>query len=112
MKATDIYTERFKTNRSLAKRTLKAIEDIQGYEAGTLENPVNLASSRMQDGRTLIQTILEDGEVEYNDSFFVVEANHVSLYVDVTGLAIRECPDYERLKCTYSKELKSIMYNH
>lgn len=108
MKATDIYTERFKTKLQLAKRVLKAIEDIQGYEAGTLEKPSNLAATPMEDGRTLIQTVLEDGMVEYNDGFFIVEVNDVYLYVDVTGVALRECPDYKNLKCIYSKGLKPV----
>lgn len=53
----------------------------------------------MKDGRTLIQTIYEDGYVMYNDGWFIVECEEDGcLYVDVTGTAIRECPEYDNME--------------
>ena len=72
---------------------------IQQAEQGTITCPYELASSSMKDGRTLIQTIYEDGYVMYNDGWFIVECEEDGcLYVDVTGLAIRENPDYENME--------------
>jgi hypothetical protein len=79
-----------KTNRQLANEALKAMSLIETFEQGTILNPVNLASSRMPDGRTLIQTIYEDGYVMYTDGWFIVEVDAYSLYVDVTGFAMKE----------------------
>ncbi len=87
MKATYIYNEGFNTLRKLANRCLKAFSDIQEYDNGTIRNPCELASSYMKDGRTLIQTIYEDGEVDYNDGWYVVEVNEFHIYVDFTGIA-------------------------
>ena len=53
----------------------------------------------MEDGRTLIQTIYEDGYVMYNDGWFIVEYDEAgSLYVDVTGTAARGCPEYDNME--------------
>lgn len=90
MKATHIYTEQFDTNRKLANRALKAMTDICGYDNGTIRNPFELASMVMSDGRTLIQTIYEDGEVMYNDGWFVVEIDEYCMYVDFTNIACKE----------------------
>lgn len=58
----------------------------------------------MKDGRTLIQTIYEDGYVMYNDGWFIVECDENDcLYVDVTGLAVKECPEYENMKYVMDK---------
>ena len=46
---------------------MKAMNDICDCDNGTIRNPYELASSVMKDGRTLIQTIYEDGEVRYDD---------------------------------------------
>lgn len=43
------------------------MNDISDADNGTIRNPFELASSTMKDGRTLIQTIYEDGEVRYLD---------------------------------------------
>lgn len=35
----------------------------------------------------------------YNDGWFIVECDETgTLYVDVTGLAIKECSDYENME--------------
>lgn len=91
MKATHINIEKFDTNRKLANRALKATSDILDYDCGTIRNPYELASSILEDGRTLIQTIYEDGEVDYADGYFVVEVDHDFMYVDITGKYLREC---------------------
>lgn len=90
MKATYIYNEGFDTPRKLANRCLKAFSDIQEFDNGTIRNPYELASSYMEDGRTLIQTIYEDGEVDYNDGWYIVEVNDFHIYVDFTGIAVTQ----------------------
>jgi hypothetical protein len=90
MRATYIYTEQFDTNRKLANRVLKAMNDISDADNGTIRNPFELASSTMKDGRTLIQTIYEDGEVRYNDGWFIVEVDNFCMYIDLTGFAMKE----------------------
>ena len=90
MKATHIFTEKFDTRRKLANRALKAMNDICDYDNGTIRNPYELASSVMKDGRTLIQTIYEDGEVQYNDGWYIVEVDEYCMYVDLTGIATKE----------------------
>lgn len=90
-KTTLISAEKFNTRRKLANRVLKAMSDICGYDNGTIRNPYGLASSSMRDGRTLIQTIYEDGYVMYNDGWFVVEVDEDAMvYVDLTVTAMRE----------------------
>lgn len=83
MKATHIYTEKFDTNRKLANRALKAMSDLQDYDNGTIRNPNDLASTIMKDGRTLIQTIYEDGYVRFADGYNIVEVDDYTMYVDV-----------------------------
>lgn len=90
MKATYIYNNGFDTPRKLANRVLKAFTNIQEFDNGTIRNPFELASSVMPDGRTLIQTIYEDGEIEYNDGWYVVEVNEFHIYVDFTGIAVKQ----------------------
>lgn len=85
MKATHIYTEKFDTNRKLANRALKAMSDLQGYDNGTIRNPNDLASTIMKDGRTLIQTIYEDGYVRFNDGYNIVEVDDSTMYVDIVA---------------------------
>lgn len=88
-----------KSRRQLAKVALVAMARIQQAEQGTITCPYELASSSMKDGRTLIQTIYEDGYVMYNDGWFIVECEEDGcLYVDVTGFAMRENPDYENME--------------
>lgn len=89
MKATHKYTEG-KTNRQIANMALKAMSNIQEYDNGTIRKPCELASSVLKDGRTLIQTIYEDGYVRYNDDYYVVEVDECCVYVDVTGRYLRE----------------------
>lgn len=90
-KTTLISAEKFNTRRKLANRVLKAMSDICGCDNGTIRNPYELASSYMRDGRTLIQTIYEDGYVMYNDGWFVVEVDEDAMvYVDFTVTAMRE----------------------
>lgn len=93
-KTTFISAEKFNTRRKLANRALKAISDICDYSNGTIRNPYELASSSMKDGRTLIQTIYEDGYVMYNDGWYIVEVDEdAMIYVDFTGIAMREMKD-------------------
>lgn len=94
------WVDNIKSRRQLAKVALVAMARIQQAEQGTITCPYELASSSMKDGRTLIQTIYEDGYVMYNDGWFiVVECEEDGcLYVDVTGFAMRENPDYENME--------------
>lgn len=93
------WVDNIKSRRQLAKVALVAMARIQQAEQGTITCPYELASSPMKDGRTLIQTIYEDGYVMYNDGWFIVECEEDGcLYVDVTGFAIRENPDYENME--------------
>lgn len=93
------WVDNIKSRRQLAKVALVAMARIQQAEQGTIACPYELASSSMKDGRTLIQTIYEDGYVMYNDGWFIVECEEDGcLYVDVTGFAIRENPDYENME--------------
>lgn len=70
------------------------MSDICDYNNGTIRNPYELASLSMKDGRTLIQTIYEDGYVMYNDGWFIVEVDEdAMIYVDFTGLAMQEMKD-------------------
>ena len=93
------WVDNIKSRRQLAKVALVAMARIQQAEQGTITCPYELASSSMKDGRTLIQTIYEDGYVMYNDGWFIVEYEEDGcLYVDVTGFAMRENPDYENME--------------
>ena len=93
------WVDNIKSRRQLAKVALVAMARIQQAEQGTITCPCELASSSMKDGRTLIQTIYEDGYVMYNDGWFIDECEEDGcLYVDVTGFAIRENPDYENME--------------
>lgn len=93
------WVDNIKSRRQLAKVALVAMARIQQAEQGTITCPYELASSSMKDGRTLIQTIYEDGYVMYNDGWFIVECEKDGcLYVDVTGFAMRENPDYENME--------------
>ena len=93
------WVDNIKSRRELAKVALVAMARIQQAEQGTITCPYELASSSMKDGRTLIQTIYEDGYVMYNDGWFIVECEEDGcLYVDVTGFAMRENPDYENME--------------
>lgn len=93
------YVDNIKDRRQLAKVCLVAMARINQAEQGTITNPYELASLSMKDGRTLIQTIYEDGYVMYNDGWFIVECDEDgTLYVDVTGTATRECPEYENME--------------
>ena len=89
MKATHKIVEG-KTNRQIANEALKAMSLICSYSNGTITNPCELASSILEDGRSLIKTIFEDGYVRYNDGWFIVEVDAYSLYVDVTVQYIKE----------------------
>lgn len=90
MKATHIIVDNLETNRKLANRVLRAFCDITECDNGSIRKPYDLASVSMQDGRTLIQTIYEDGEITYNDGWYVVELSEGILYVDLTVLACKE----------------------
>lgn len=93
------WVDNIKSRRQLAKVALVAMARIQQAEQGTITCPYELASSSMKDGRTLIQTIYEDGYVMCNDGWFIVECEEDGcLYVDVTGFAMRENPDYENME--------------
>ena len=67
------------------------MSQLQGYDNGTIRAPYDLASSVMKDGRTLIQTIYEDGQVMYNDGYHVVEVDEFCMYIDYTARAVNEC---------------------
>ena len=99
MKSTHILTEKYDTRRKLANRVLNAKNDITEFDNGTIRNPYELASSVLKDGRTLIETISEDGEVMYNDGWYIVEVDEYCMYIDVTGFATNEMriTDYERV---------------
>lgn len=90
--ATLIYTNGvFDTKRKLANRAIKAMSDIQfGIDQGTIRSSFELASSELRDGRTLIQTIYEDGYVKFNDGYYVVEIDDYILYVDFTSFAVND----------------------
>ena len=93
------YVDNIKSRRQLAKVALVAMARINQAEQGTITYPCGLASSSMKDGRTLIQTIYEDGYVIYNDGWFIVKLYEDGcFYVDVTGKAVRECPKYENME--------------
>lgn len=93
------WVDNIKSRRQLAKVALVTMARIQQAEQGTITCPYELASSSMKDGRTLIQTIYEDGYVMYNDGWFIVECEEDGcLYVNVTGFAMRENPDYENME--------------
>ncbi len=96
MKATHIYTEN-KTRRQVVNMALKAMSLICDYNNGTLSNPCELASRLIEDKRTLIQAINDDGYLMYNDGWFIVEVDDFCMYVDVTGIALKEMgnPIYE-----------------
>ncbi|WP_280646673.1 MULTISPECIES: hypothetical protein [unclassified Dysgonomonas] len=70
---------------------------IDDCDQGTIRNPYNLASAILDDNRTLIQTIYEDGYIRFNNGWFIVEADEYCLYVDITGIAHREMgfPEYK-----------------
>lgn len=104
---------KYSSMRDLAKKCLVAMARINQAEQGSISNPMELASSTMKDGRTLIQTIYEDGYVMYNDGWFIVEVDNTwgeaeaMVYVDVTGLALKECPEYKNMRYMldeYTKE--------
>ena len=83
---------------------------INQCEQGTVNQPYNLASSVMKDGRTLIQTIYEDGYVSYNDGYFVVECDETgTLYVDVTGSAISDCPEYKDMEYVMDAACRKLL---
>lgn len=89
MKSTHIYTEG-KTNRQIAQMCMVAFKNIGDAPQGTISNPFELASTKMLDGRTLIQTILDDGGINYNDGWFIVDVDGFCMYVDVTQTALNE----------------------
>lgn len=102
--ATHRFVDNISSRRRLAEVALVAMARIQQAEQGTISNPYDLASSSMKDGRTLIQTIYEDGYVMYNDGWFIVECDENGcLYVDVTGLAMKECSEYENMEYAMDK---------
>lgn len=96
------YVNNIKSRRELAKVALVAMARICQAPCGSISNPYELASSIVYTGgdkRTLIQVIYEDGYVMYNDGWFIVECDETgTLYVDVTGLALKECPEYENME--------------
>lgn len=108
--ATLRYVDNIKSRRALAKVALVAMARICQSPCGTITDPSELASSRIRQGdseRTLIQCIYEDGYVQYNDGWFIVECDEDgTLYVDVTGAALRECSDvYSDMKYVGDKDL-------
>jgi hypothetical protein len=97
MTATHLYTEG-KTRRQVVNMALNAMARIEDCDQGTRANPVNLASTVIRDcGKTIIQIIHEDGCIQYNDGWFIVEVDDFCMYVDITGIALKELgnPEYE-----------------
>lgn len=82
--ATHITLPEGLTKRQIANRCLKAMVGITGLDNGTIRKPIELASSRLRDGRNLIETIYEDGYIKYNDDFYIVEVDEYVIYVDFT----------------------------
>lgn len=78
------------TRRQVVNAALKAMTNICDFSNGTLRRPSELASSVLRDGRYLIQAINEDGEILYNDGWFIVEVTETHLYVDITSFAYKE----------------------
>ena len=104
--ATFRWVDNIKTRRELAKVALVAMARICQAPCGTITDPCELASSYLPDNRTLIQAIYEDGFVQYNDGWFIVECEEDGvLYVDVTGAAIRDGVGYENMEYVGDKEL-------
>ena len=97
--ATHITLPEGLTKRQIANRCLKAMVGITGLDNGTIRKPIELASSRLRDGRNLIETIYEDGEVRYNDGFFIVEVDEYCLYVDLTILGVKEMVGNKEYPC-------------
>lgn len=89
MRATHI-TQELNTNRKLANRVIKALNDLTDCDNGTIRHPYELASVRMSDDRTLIETLYEDGKIQYNDGYMIVEADEYTIYVDYTTRAVHE----------------------
>lgn len=89
MKATHKIVE-CKTRRQLANEALKAMSLICEADCGTIRNHYEIASCLMPDGRTILETIYQDGYVMYNDGWFIVEVDDYLIYVDVTSRYIKE----------------------
>ena len=96
MKATHITYEN-KNNRQIANMVLVALKNLTGINQGTIANPFETASCVLADNRTLIQTVVEDGFIQYTDGYFIVECDDYCLYVDYTSRAISEwnLPEYK-----------------
>lgn len=95
----------FADNREFAKFILKLLKRFDCCDQGTIDNPSDLASSVMTDGRTLIQAILEDGEVRYNDGWNIVEVDSDVVYIDYTGYALEQMDDpYYRIDTNIESE--------
>lgn len=97
MNSTHISTERFNTRLKLANAAMRAMNQLTDLDNGTIHNPYELASSTMHDGRTLIETIYEDGEVRYNDGWHIVEVDEQTMYVDYTARAAQEVGEYDHI---------------
>ena len=89
MKATHT-THNAKDNCALANMVLRAISRLIDYPCGTIANPTEYASLIMRDGRTLIQTVAEDGFLRFNDGYVIIEADDYVIYVDYTTRAIND----------------------
>ena len=74
----------------LANRVLRAMRQLTGCNCGTVSNPMDEASYQMADGRTIMQTIKEDGYIMYNDGYLIVECDYYTIYVDYSGRAAKE----------------------
>lgn len=78
-----------KTREQVTGIALRAMERLTGLDNGTRTNPHELASSVMPDGRTLIQTIWEDGACRYSDGWHIVEVDGYTIYCDLSAFALR-----------------------
>ena len=107
--ATHRFVDNIKSRKSLAEVCLKAMARIQQCEQGTITNPYDLASSIMKDGRTLIQTIYEDGHVMYNDGWFIVEVEEDGcLYVEVPSFKLKHTRSCTRISLFIHKRTRHV----
>ena len=80
MKATTLYIYEL-SNIQIAKKAKKAFELIENIEL----------SECLYDGKTLLKSILDGNDINYNDGYYIVEKDNFYLYVDITCKYIKEC---------------------
>jgi hypothetical protein len=85
-----------KTRQVVVEDTLRALRLISGRTQGTAKKPANLAASNMPDGRTLIQTVAEDGYVQYTDGYYLIKVDDHCLIADFAAKAMTGQPAEEQ----------------